>query len=243
MSMMSASNLLLLAALCLWLTCGTESFSNDDVTVKLACSSGPHTCADVEGLNPRPVVTLSNGLEVVCDTVTANGGWIVIQRRASADVDFYQGWASYKYGFGDPHGNFWLGLEKVHQLTTQRRYELRVDLGFNGNTYYASYSNFSLHGEPENYALQIAGYSGNASDPLTALNGTPFSTKDRDNDAYSSSCAATYHGAWWYTSCHESNLNGDWGNTNYALGLTWHPLTGYHDTVSFSEMKIRPLDN
>ena len=29
------------------------------------------------------------------------GGWLVVQRRASKDVDFYRGWNDYKYGFGD----------------------------------------------------------------------------------------------------------------------------------------------
>ncbi|XP_012941890.1 angiopoietin-2-like [Aplysia californica] len=149
----------------------------------------PQSCADVTGLGHRPVV--SNGMEVVCDTITDNGGWIVIQRRASADVDFFRGWADYKNGFGDRTGNFWFGLEKIHQLTNQGKYELRIDMKYKGKDYHATYNNFLLHGESENYKLQISGFSGNVQDNMKYNNGARFSTKDRD----SNNCAKNDLGA------------------------------------------------
>ncbi|XP_005098851.1 techylectin-5A-like [Aplysia californica] len=203
----------------------------------------PLTCADVKVSKSRPVVTLLNGLEVVCDTKTDNGGWIVFQRRASADVDFYRNWVEYKYGFGNIHGNFWMGLEKIHKLTSMQRYELRIDFSYQGKNYYAKYSSFSLLGEPENYAIRISGYSGNAEDTMSYHNGQAFSTFDRDHDNFGINCAAHYHGGWWYTQCHHVHLNGDWGNTKYGHGLNWLPVTGFTDSVTFSEMKMRPVDN
>ncbi|XP_035828532.1 ficolin-1 [Aplysia californica] len=201
----------------------------------------PQSCADIKGPGPRPVVVL-HGLKVVCDTVTDNGGWILIQRRTSADVDFYRGWTDYKYGFGDLTGNFWFGLEKIHQLTNKERYELRFDMTYKGKDYFASYDNFWLLGEPENYKIQMSGFSGNASDSMAYHNGKMFSTKDRDNDDFSSgSCASSRHGAWWYSVCHRVNLNGAWGSTKYDRGLNWGSVTGWEDSVTFSEMKIRPL--
>lgn len=203
----------------------------------------PHTCADVQSSTPRPVVTLFNGFEVVCDTQTDNGGWIIIQRRARGDIDFYRGWSEYKYGFGDLYGDFWFGLEKIHELTYKGRYELRVDLTYNNTDYYAHYKNFSIYGEAEHYKLQVYGYSGTAGDSLGLHNNYSFSTKDRDNDiSPKSSCAKAYHGAWWYEKCHSSNLNGKWGSTDYAKGLDWVTVTTHYDSATFSEMKIRPLN-
>ncbi|XP_005108423.2 fibroleukin-like [Aplysia californica] len=165
----------------------------------------PQTCVDVTGLGPRPVVRLTNGMLVVCDTVTDNGGWIVIQRRASADIDFFRGWTDYKLGFGDLSGNFWFGLEKIHQLTHEDRYELRFDLIFKGKHYYARYDTFSLSGESDNYRLQLSGFSGNATNPehfirdtMSDSKGQPFSTRDRDHDSSAQSCARGEHSAWWY---------------------------------------------
>ncbi|XP_005095801.1 fibrinogen C domain-containing protein 1-like [Aplysia californica] len=199
----------------------------------------PQSCASVKGLGPRPVVLLSSGQRVVCDTVTDQGGWIVIQRRASADVDFSRGWEDYKNGFGDLYGNFWLGLEKIHQLTSQVRHELRFDLRFQGKNYFASYDKFLLSGETDNYRIQISGFSGNVSNDMANHNGQSFSTKDSDNDSSSTNCASRYHGAWWYNNCHTVNLNGLWGSTKNAKGLRWRSVTT--GSVSFSEMKIRPF--
>merc|ERR1712110_820914 len=177
-----------------WLALALLSF----VILETDGSCGPCTCADAPYTYPRPVVTLASGLEVVCDTTTDEGGWLVFQRRASKDVDFYRTWDDYKYGFGDLHGNFWWGLEKLHQVTSKRSYELRVDMVLNGTDYFAVYDTFMIFGETENYKLRVAGYSGTAGDAMDAHNGMMFTTKDRDNDIHhtqSVNCAQTYHGA------------------------------------------------
>lgn len=46
-------------------------------------------------------------------------GWIVFQRRFNGSVDFYRDWNAYKHGFGDLRSEFWLGNEKIHQLTSE----------------------------------------------------------------------------------------------------------------------------
>ena len=49
--------------------------------------------------------------------------YTVIQRRVDGTVDFEQKlWDDYAAGFGDVAGNFWIGLETMHQLTTVKRY-------------------------------------------------------------------------------------------------------------------------
>ena len=64
---------------------------------------------------------------------TDGGGWTVFQRRMDGTVNFYRGWSDYLSGFGDLDGEFWLGLSKIHRLTTVNT-TLRVDLhDFSGN--------------------------------------------------------------------------------------------------------------
>jgi len=41
-------------------------------------------------------------------------------------VDFYRNWTAYKNGFGDMDGEIFLGLDKIHALTTERKQELLV---------------------------------------------------------------------------------------------------------------------
>ena len=89
-----------------------------------------------------------------------------LQRRASEDVGFFRDWVSYREGFGDMKGNFWLGLEDVHQLTSKGKWELRIELSYNGQDYFAHYDNFKVHSESDLYRLEISGYSGTAGDSL-----------------------------------------------------------------------------
>ncbi|GFO47851.1 fibrinogen c domain-containing protein 1 [Plakobranchus ocellatus] len=84
---------------------------------------------------------------VLCDTTTDGGGWIVIQRRTTGSLNFYRGWEDYKKGFGSLDGDFWLGNEKIHYLTSKGGFELRVDLRYNGNSAFAHYEDFSVGDE------------------------------------------------------------------------------------------------
>ena len=71
-----------------------------------------------------------------------------------------------------------------------------------------------------------------------------FSTKDRDNDKWSSNCALIYKGAWWYNNCHHSNLNGLYLNGKEdCKGMRWlNWPKGICYSVKKTEMKIRPKD-
>ena len=74
-----------------------------------------------------------------------------------------------------------------------------------------------------------------------------FTTKDRDNDDFSKNCAQTHHGAWWYTACHQANLNGDYlggavARSRYSYGVVWQTWKGYFYSLKTTEMKIRPAD-
>ncbi|XP_059164365.1 fibrinogen-like protein A [Physella acuta] len=201
------------------------------------CAGETDPCLGVDSSNSRPLLTLTPGLQVMCDTVTDGGGWTIFQRRVSGTVDFYRNWAEYKNGFGDfSSGNFYLGNENIYLLTTTRQTELRVDMIFNGTSYFAKYSSFYISSETDGYTLHVGGYTGNVSDELAYQNGMKFSTFDRDNDKWNGSCASKFHGGWWFNTCRYSYLNGLWGATNYT-SLYWQPMSN----PSFSEMKFRFL--
>ena len=203
----------------------------------------PGTCKKVE-----PVVQVKGesgllGEPFVCDMATQDGGWIVIQRRATGKENFLRGWDDYKNGFGTFDDDFWLGNDKIHAMTSTGTYELRVELEFEGKQKFAHYKTFVLGDEASNYLLTVDGYSGTAGDSLSRHSGDPFTTIDRDNDrSFSRNCAQRYRGAWWYINCHDSNLNGEWDSEDNFSGLMWKTFTG-RKSASFSEMKIRRVED
>ena len=86
----------------------------------------------------------------------------MFQKRLDGSVDFYRYWNDYKQGFGNLSGEFWLGLDKIHRLTSDNNSMLRVDLeDFEGNTAYAEYSKFGVMSENDKYKLYLGSYSGN----------------------------------------------------------------------------------
>ncbi|KAK0065196.1 BpFREP12.4 [Biomphalaria pfeifferi] len=187
---------------------------------------------------------LISGLKVMCDTKTDGGGWIIIQRRINGKVNFYRGWQEYRDGLGDYNiGEFYLGNENIFKLTSTGQYDLRIDLEYNNNTYFAQYENFKVLSETEKYKLLIGDYIGNAGDSLSYPNNMFFTTFDRDNDNHGTiHCAEYCSGAWWYESCHDSNLNGQWKSTSLQKEMIWAALTGHSNNVSFTEMKIRECE-
>ncbi|MBK3780208.1 fibrinogen-related domain-containing protein [Paraburkholderia aspalathi] len=181
--------------------------------------------------------------QVRCDMTRDGGGWTVFQRRYNGGINFYQGWSAYQNGFGSLTGEFWLGLDKLNLLTATPR-SIRVDLGrYTGAVAYAKYSSFSVGPASNNYLLSISGFQGGtAGDSLTAQNGMQYSTYDADHDLSTGNCAVTFQGAWWYNNCHASNLNGAWLNgphSSYANGVEWDTWTGYYESLTYTEMKVR----
>jgi len=140
-------------------------------------------------------------------------------------------WAEYKVGFGEQSGNYWLGNDRLSQLTANNSCKLRFDLQQRdtGNWYYAEYSSFRVLSEAVNYTLQVDGFSGNASTDALGLwhNGEKFTTIDRDNDLHSSlNCAAWNGGGFWWRNCGWCAVNGARSNGRH---FAWSGLPGGRD--------------
>lgn len=100
---------------------------------------------------------------------TDGGGWTTFQRRMDGSVDFFLDWASYKKGFGNLRGEFWLGNDNLHRLTASANMVLRFDMeDYEGERRYAEYTTFSVANESDNYRLTIDGYQGTAEDSLAS---------------------------------------------------------------------------
>lgn len=177
---------------------------------------------------------------VWCDMETDGGGWTVFQRRKDGSVDFFKTWKEYVKGFGDPTGEFWLGLENLHNLTSMTKMSLRVDLRDGSEAAFAKYSKFEV--AKKNYRLTVGGYSGTAGDSMTYHNNRIFTTKDRDPASFITRCAMSYRGGWWYKNCHEANLNGLYGIDFKHQGIIWTSWKGTEVSIPFTEMKMRPTD-
>ncbi|KAJ8306783.1 hypothetical protein KUTeg_015663 [Tegillarca granosa] len=183
-----------------------------------------------------------HGYYVYCDMTTDGGGWTVIQKRFNGGIDFYRTWAEYRNGFGDINGEYWLGNAKIHELTLQSNQVLRIDMMDDSGTWkYATYIEFSIGGNSTGYNLSVGTFNGNAGDSLRPHhNGYEFRTKDRVDER---NCPIKYTGAWWYNSCHTSNLNGKYGDDRFGKGLNWKSWLGHQKSLSKTEMKIRREEN
>ncbi|XP_017115837.1 fibrinogen-like protein 1 [Drosophila elegans] len=184
-----------------------------------------------------------NAFEAPCNST----GWMIIQRRLDGSVNFDRNWDSYKNGFGDVKGEFFIGLEKLHLMTEVQPYELYVSLlDINGTSRYAKYDQFEVGSETESYELKTLGtYSGTAGDSLDYHENAKFSTYVRDNDSSDANCAKLYNGGWWFNACALSSLNGKYfkdGQSQKENGIVWGTWKDFDYTISltFAEMMIRP---
>jgi len=179
------------------------------------------------------------GFFIWCDMDTDGGGWNVLQKRFDGSVDFYRPWVDYKKGFGSVKGEYWLGLDRIHRMSKTMPHMLRITMeSFDGLRKYGTWRTFMVDDEAHKYTLTARGFRdygiGNS---LRYHSGRPFSTYDRDNDAWANNCSSYFHGAWWYGACHNSNMNGRYYRypgkhpRNYADGADWLTFKGHFESV------------
>lgn len=147
----------------------------------------PESCPTSPNTNGIYTINVTGHIpfEVYCETHVAGPGWTVIQRRIDGNLNFYRNWAQYKAGFGNLSSEFFIGLDKLHAITTARPHELYIQLeDFGGSIKFARYEDFLISAESDFYRLAKLGvYSGDAGDSLSYHAGQKFSTFDKDNDS------------------------------------------------------------
>ncbi|XP_012935327.1 ryncolin-1-like [Aplysia californica] len=157
------------------------------------------------------------------------------QRRVNGRVDFERSWADYRMGFGDPHGDYWLGLDDMADLTRRGDQELRIDFPFKGKNYTFTYFPFRVAPLQNNFRLGLGSHR--VDDFYRVHNGAVFSTWDNDN---SGGCSKNdYKTGWWFVRCHQVCLNGVWRSTEWAKMIVWESITGNYEGPDFVSMKIR----
>ncbi|XP_022795051.1 angiopoietin-related protein 7-like [Stylophora pistillata] len=193
----------------------------------------------------------SGAFNVYCDQTTAGGGWVVFQKRVDGSVDFNRTWDDYKHGFGNFTGQFWLGLDKIYRLTTNKTKNiLRIGLvKATGKTDHAEYGWFGIGNETAMYKLYIGNVTTNEtvfSDSLGPHRDFVFGTWDRDP----ADCPQRRGGGWWYGNSSDcavwSNLNGIYprGKKEIRASIFWGNLDKSPEGSSptSTELKIRPVD-
>ncbi|XP_030273395.1 fibrinogen gamma chain [Sparus aurata] len=238
------------------------------------CQDVANKGATTSGLYYVKPATATEAFLVYCEIDNFGRGFTVIQRRRDGSVDFRKDWIQYKNGFGylspDDTTEFWLGNEKMHQLTATATIPtiLRIELvDWDGTKKYADYNMFRIGSEADKYRLTYGYYfGGDAGDAFdgfdfgddpsdkfyTSHNGMQFSTIDQDNDKYDGNCALQDGSGWWMNRCHAAHLNGryyqggrytekDAGEYGYDNGIIW--VTWHNRWYSLKEttMKIIPL--
>ncbi|XP_050045798.2 techylectin-5A-like [Dermacentor andersoni] len=221
----------------------------------------PRHCGDLlrSGQSTSGVYTIfhkaagPSGQRVYCDMETDGGGWTVIQRRGQFGnrvFHFYRNWTEYANGFGNPSDEYWIGNHALHTLTSgDEEMALRVVLSNNTeDSVSVDYESVRIASEADLFKIQVGKHLGPAGWDAFNVNGRNFSTFDRDNDVWPQNCAVTFRGAWWYSSCHASNLNGlnlNGHHDSHADGIEWSargvgaPGVQYYSYPS-AFMMIRP---
>ncbi|CAK8682220.1 unnamed protein product [Clavelina lepadiformis] len=194
------------------------------------------------------------------DLVSIKKGWTTIQKRMNGEVNFNRGWDDYVRGFGNPRGEYWLGLENIYRVYRQTTiftgdfHEFKpLEVGFHledwdGVKAFAEYKFFLYSSKKSNYDLVVfrpAIISSCFSDVPIEI--SQFSTPDVDNNKYDSHhCGQEFKSGWWwyYGSCETSNLNQPY--PKYKQDMTrynmywegWSCFSGTDTALRFVSMNL-----
>jgi len=133
---------------------------------------------------------------------------MLVRKQCENPRDYFdKTFAEYQEVFS-ANGEVWIGLDKLHQLTSAGSYSLEITMtDYDGKKYKAVYEQFEV-GPGDGYVLTVGKFNAARStlgdsllDYYSTNNGMKFSTKDRDQDGSGGHCAKDRTGGFWYKSC------------------------------------------
>ncbi|ESO87383.1 hypothetical protein LOTGIDRAFT_166531 [Lottia gigantea] len=141
----------------------------------------------------------------------------IIQNRDKRcnEVDFNRNWQDYETGFGEVHGEYWLGLKHFKDINDNNP-SLQLKLYF--QRWRLFFYSFNLSNDTDGYRFHFDSYINFNKNPtnmslmsgVKSMSGQPFSTFDRDYFIHG--CPNRFKGGWWYLDdsvCSKANLNGN----------------------------------
>uniref|UniRef100_A0A915Q7J5 Fibrinogen C-terminal domain-containing protein n=1 Tax=Setaria digitata TaxID=48799 RepID=A0A915Q7J5_9BILA len=159
-----------------------------------------------------------------CEMDLLGGGWTIIMQRFNTSLSFDKNILEYENGFSIDKSNFWIGLERMHQLTSRPQCSnellLRLRTARNGQIILVRYSHFIVFEKLMDYRLTV--------NELAHGQLCPFVT--------SSEKECEGGGGWWRKGCQQRGvltaLNKAYGT---YPGLNWNGKR-----LSAVQMLIRP---
>jgi len=186
------------------------------------------------------IPTTSNSIQVM-----SVNGWIIIHQRLDSTLNWTLPWSSYKAGFGTANGDYWMGNDNIHLVTTSKLYRLRMEvLSMTMGWFSTEYNLFTLDAESNFYQIHVSQYvpwdggdimNYNKSGGVYVQNGMNFTTFDQQHDhSQLANCASVGGGGFWYNDCWEFCLTCTNGSA-----YTWYDLPG-NPLLQQSRMMIKP---
>ena len=218
----------------------------------------PTDCADLYAMGARDSGVYTVKLlskfkrDVYCVMDRYGGGWMVFQRRYDGSVEFpTRNWEEYKNGFGNSDGEYWLGNEMLHLLTTSQPHDYMVEgVSFQDEINYKKIRNVVINGEDDYYRIvyDLASIDNTytSTEYGTNMQGMKFTTKDKDNDNKGDGNCAERYGGWWLNDYHQEAMNGVFqqeettAGTNYNFGIMWKGWKNYEKSLKGSILMITP---
>lgn len=179
-------------------------------------------------------------MNVICDGKTDGGGWLLLSRRVSDNSIHFHTRTEPDPGWGQISGDFWLGTNVFHQLTSgPEKMELLLDMRLcdNNRVYRRKYKNFSVGDKQSGFELSIEPSPDEDSrEGLSGSNGKRATCFDDLGRQHSVSC-------WWWSHHPAVSINAEVGcDIPPPINNFWFTRKPQRRLqIKTVEMKIRPM--